>query len=647
MKASLLLSLFISLLIQTAFGQGGVPKKLLIEQFTNASCPPCAANNPSFDALLKTNELADRIVPLKYQTNWPGPDPMNALNPSDVISRINYYGINSVPNYSLDGTSPENITLFAQSKVDVAPDSTPFRLNLTHTLSKNLDSIRIEVVIKNESSDTLTAKGNNSLKLHLALIQEELHFPSAPGFTSETEFNWGMREMYPNANGTSLSNTWLPGQTETFIFQLALPDFIFEMREVATVAFIQDNQDKSIYQAENTHPTPITSGIVETSVKLTNLADQDLCTTNFLPEFYVYNEGPDTLEGFIAAITYGPNTNYTPWSGTLLPMDSVLLQGDPLTIPQLIEVSVELLNYTGSVEGNRMDPPFTKSLGSVQPNIAPFSEGFEQVIFNPLPAGINPIIDPALDAAPLMNTSDLLLQFSGKDLGAFGLSKRSLMFSPFAESFVPRRLGFITDKFDLSSSAGGALTFSLAYKHPSQVNSDTLEVYASVDCGKTWTTIYSKFGPFLATKQPDSDFFFYPDSGDWKTETIQLNDFAMEEVIFKFEIIGRIAHSLYIDDLQVAAYTVGIEDDLLAEAISVYPNPFSQTTQIEIQMDQEAQLAITVLDLTGRIISQQTVRHFGGISSVELDATNWNPGIYQAVIRSEQGQIVRKLQVVE
>ena len=51
---------------------------VLIEEFTNASCPPCAAQNPAFNILLSNNTV--KAISIKYQTNWPGVELRKAGN---------------------------------------------------------------------------------------------------------------------------------------------------------------------------------------------------------------------------------------------------------------------------------------------------------------------------------------------------------------------------------------------------------------------------------------------------------------------------------------------------------------------------------------------------------------------------------------
>lgn len=94
-------------------------RRVLIEEFTNASCPPCAAYNPAFNATIAAN--IQYLTPIKYQTNWPGVDPMNAQTQSDVSPRVDYYSVNGVPYGNQNGTleiSP--VSSYSQAQIQTA-----------------------------------------------------------------------------------------------------------------------------------------------------------------------------------------------------------------------------------------------------------------------------------------------------------------------------------------------------------------------------------------------------------------------------------------------------------------------------------------------------------------------------------------------
>ena len=87
------------LLGAASFGQS--QRLVLGEEYTQASCPPCASQNPPFQTLMVAN--ASKMISIRYQTSWPGTDPMNAQYKTDLTTRTNYYSINGVPEMEMDG----------------------------------------------------------------------------------------------------------------------------------------------------------------------------------------------------------------------------------------------------------------------------------------------------------------------------------------------------------------------------------------------------------------------------------------------------------------------------------------------------------------------------------------------------------------
>ena len=79
-------------------------RMVLIERFTSSTCGPCAANNPTMDAFLQSQD-PERITGISFHMNWPAPgnDPMFLYNQSDNTTRRTYYSVNSIPQAFMDG----------------------------------------------------------------------------------------------------------------------------------------------------------------------------------------------------------------------------------------------------------------------------------------------------------------------------------------------------------------------------------------------------------------------------------------------------------------------------------------------------------------------------------------------------------------
>ncbi|TAL61432.1 MAG: PKD domain-containing protein [Bacteroidetes bacterium] len=217
---------------------------VFVEEFTQASCGPCASANPSFNALLSTNTT--KAASLKYQVSWPGTDPMNAQNTADVTTRVTYYGVSGVPDARLNGNvaagAPGVVTQTNINSEYALPS--PFSMKLDHWFNAANDSIYINCEITCTQNTNMTTP-----RVRIAMIEKTITFANAPGSNGEKVFYNVMRKMYPNANGTALATAWTSGQKKTISFKEKIPAYIYSKPQIGVVAFIQDDSNKNIKQS--------------------------------------------------------------------------------------------------------------------------------------------------------------------------------------------------------------------------------------------------------------------------------------------------------------------------------------------------------------------------------------------------------------
>lgn len=267
-----------------------VAKKPLYEEATNASCGPCASQNPDYNQDLHNN--AGNVVSIKYQWYFPGTDPMHSQNVADANARVSYYGINGVPTVATNGAIQPDLggnayngapVLVTQSTINTnLAETTPLSMNLSHSLNAALDSVFIDVIVKNEGTSAWPA----GHKLQVVLQEELITFASSPGSNGETVFENVMRDMYPSNTGTAMAG--IPaGDSLTFTFSEALPNYLYSVSQVAVAAFVQDDATKAVHQAEYSPPyTPPTAF----DVSLNSSHTINLCTdVDFTPSVLVEN----------------------------------------------------------------------------------------------------------------------------------------------------------------------------------------------------------------------------------------------------------------------------------------------------------------------------------------------------------------------
>ncbi len=248
--------LLASLLAAPTLAFAQTQRVVLLEYFTQASCPPCASTNPIIAQ--RINAATAPLVVIKYHTSWPGVDPMYTQNTADNGARTTYYGVSSVPTSIMNGRRPTagnspgspsswNVdTINAQGGVP-----SPFELKVKHNyiISNNrVDSIAVRAVV------TKVADATGDLRLQTVVIEKEIVFPTAPGSNGETVFPHVMKKMLPNANGTTLPTAMAIGDSMVYNFKWRLAN-VYDIRQLAVVGFIQNNTGKRVLQGGYSAPT--------------------------------------------------------------------------------------------------------------------------------------------------------------------------------------------------------------------------------------------------------------------------------------------------------------------------------------------------------------------------------------------------------
>jgi hypothetical protein len=352
--------LFILLVIGLAFvSQAQSVRLVLIEEATNASCGPCASQNPAFDILLNQNR--DKLTAIKYHWYFPGTDPMNSQNPVENNARVAYYGINGVPTATIDGDIPDGPTFsypggphgYTQALIDeYQAVPSPFNIYLSHRISADQDSIYVEMIIE------ATAAVTGNLRAQMVVVEKHIYFASPPGSNGETTFLDVMRKMIPDENGTALPSSFQPG--DYLILQGSwLMQNIYDLDEIGVVGFIQNNTTKDVLQAGNSSTDPLTP-LYDNEVNLLKVSN--ITETNCLgivnPKITLRNNGANPLTHVDIYYRVNEETTYTfPWDGNL-----GFLESTEVILPQ---TNFDILDtnhfYAYSVDPNGVPDEYTKN----------------------------------------------------------------------------------------------------------------------------------------------------------------------------------------------------------------------------------------------------------------------------------------------
>ncbi|MBK7231176.1 MAG: Omp28-related outer membrane protein [Saprospiraceae bacterium] len=310
-------------------------RNVLIEEYTSATCPPCAATNPIFDPFLA--ERGSRVIALKYQSYIPSVgDPMYGHNTAESQARHTFYGINSAPSCRMDGTTPHNghpINFLGDScSIDTRMAVTsPIEMTVNHEviLEAGKDSMTITVDIKNVSASDFT--GANYV-LHTVMTESKIRFPRQAATNGETEFSHVMRKMIPNQTGTRITTAIASGETKSYSFKVAVPSYIYSINELSVVAFVQNAatsgaNPREVFQAGYSAPKQAQGNYFDVNIisgTMKNRVDQCDNSVSYEIEFENVSTDPTPITSIdFVQLNGGVARPRINWTGSLAPGDKV------------------------------------------------------------------------------------------------------------------------------------------------------------------------------------------------------------------------------------------------------------------------------------------------------------------------------------
>jgi hypothetical protein len=588
------------------------PRRVLVEEFTQASCPPCALYNPKFHGIIFTPGNETKVTLLCYQVSWPGTDPMNLQNPTEVASRVSYYGVQGVPDCVADGGTTEtgsaifhdNIANFTQSVIDDrAVETSPIELTIDHTVRTKLDSVTITVSVKNVSANDLP----DSYTLHTILTEKTIEFATPPGTNGELEFYDVMRKMIPNASGTKLGGL-AAGATKNYTFTVVIPSYVYSLHNLGAIAFVQNTGKKEVLQSAESLPKPLPNGATFLDLKANAevVGYTGLCDPNVSFKVNFINNGTDSIK----TVSVDLLVNNVKQGSTKIDTINLLAGGtDSYEFKNInIKAGKNSLNYRiNNINGvNNKDIDKLNHLGVAKTlfNVAnaayatEMHEGFAGprstfpahcYVDNTSSMSVFPA-DKAYFAAP-------------DEVGGFGLSPFSLFWDFY---FGPpnTEVKIFWDKLDLTNSVNTHLTLSRAYAQLDNENA-WFKVEASKDCGANWSEVYFKQGADLATVAPVPGNYFAPLASEWAKDKVPMTDFdGAPEVLIRISGYNPPSGSnlMFIDDINVAAEPLSTNDPGILTSMKVYPNPSSDVINIEINSKEAANANIELFDLNGKAV---------------------------------------------
>lgn len=183
-------------------------------------------------------------------------------------------------------------------------------------------------------------------------------------------------------------------------------------------------------------------------------------------------------------------------------------------------------------------------------------------------------------------------------------------------------------------AATATLSFKLHYAARDADSYDRLQVYSSVNCGKTWQLRYSK----LATSTLKTVSTYYTSSHipvagstEWRQENINMtNTWGTNPVRFKFVFTSGGGNNLFIDDININTPVVtGISDISNENNINLFPNPAGTELAISYKLKATDPVQVEVIDVLGKVIILQTINQVTtDETTTKLNLSDIADGVY-------------------
>ena len=214
----------------------------------------------------------------------------------------------------------------------------------------------------------------------------------------------------------------------------------------------------------------------------------------------------------------------------------------------------------------------------------------------------------------------------------------------------------VSPGFDLTHLTTGQMNLSFYYSlstwntDPATML-DSLVVYASANCGSSWTPIYKKGGSSLVLGYYQG--FWSPgldDASDWAQVSVTIpSAFKQSNVRFKFQVFSSVeGNNFFIDDVNIgnATYT-GLEALNDIQSVSLFPNPSTGQSLLNFELQRSCTVSVKVYDVTGKEVmdAYEGSMDEGG-NRVILNANTILPqGVYIIGIRAGESILQKKMVV--
>ena len=223
--------------------------------------------------------------------------------------------------------------------------------------------------------------------------------------------------------------------------------------------------------------------------------------------------------------------------------------------------------------------------------------------------------------------------------------------------YIPtgRKFELYAPEINLTTFTNPVLEFDVAHATYSASTTDRLKIMA-MTCQGSWVELYNKIGSTtpnvgnsLSTVAAETQQFVPSSDSEWRHDVVSLSQFSNEQaVVIKFVATSDYGNTLLVDNINVRNSAVGIDETALAVGLKVYPNPFSNQTNVYYDVEGMEDVNIRVYNLTGQeVYSNDFGLQTAGTHNFQISGEHLASGMYVMNLNIGSKTVSHKLSVTK
>ena len=299
--------LLILSVIVTVLNVQGQKRLVLVEEFTNTGCGPCASWSPVLDSALYYR--LGECIAIKYHSGYPDRnDPFYLYDQEAHQAKVDCYHVTGVPTTLIDGQVLENRSFgnlnAAISYCLVQPVAYDLKIE------KNLVNHHLTV---KTSLTPQSDVANEHLRLFVVVIEE--HIEAEKSYSNgEQELYYTMRKMLTPSTGYQPGTELTAGTAYEYTNDWTL-DFFDDESQLGVVAFLQDIDTHEVMVTAYSGP----NAEGENCLKLLNVFDTPdlICLPDYYGKVILRNDGANAITQATLNVKVNGSATQYPWTGHL------------------------------------------------------------------------------------------------------------------------------------------------------------------------------------------------------------------------------------------------------------------------------------------------------------------------------------------